>query len=1083
MKRLVIACATLALASSCFAQTATLNGVVTDPSDAVITGARVQVTNLETGLHREVQTSDVGAYTFNLLPVGTYKVEASRTGFGTSQTPDLKLEVGQVARLDFRLKPGAIVESVEVSSAAALLDTDTASVGQVVSNKLIVEMPLNGRNYLSLANAASGTAPSVGGRTAQEGGFVAAGQHGYQVNILVDGLDNASTASGGPLGFEAQAVKPSIDAIGEFKVLTSNMSAEYGGKMGGTVVVTLKSGTNQLHGSAFEFLRNDKLDASNFFANRSGAPKPEYRQNQFGGTLGGPIRKNRTFIFGSFEGTRIRTGTSSVSTVPTAALLTGDFSKLRPVFDPDTTAGTGAAMTRQPFPGAIVPKARWDPLAPKLIALYPLATNTAIVNNYYFSGSDRNDTNSYDFKGDHSFSDNNRLSIRYSRRDKDQYQNGPLPLPADGGLATTTFITSHSVVASNTQILSPNTNNELRFGFSRMVTSFDIPYDKPEYDEFGIKGIPKTNLASSNDHGLSRFTPQAYAELGSRSFWPNANNLDILQFNDVLFRTAGKHGIKVGFEYKHQNIYRNAARFARGQFAFNREFSADPQNRGNTGDGLAEFMLGLAAGGTIGNENGENANVHDIAAFVQDDWKITSKLTLNLGLRYDIFFAPTFPDGLVSNFILDYSQMGPNGRLQQVRPKDGSDCLCQNNFHNFGPRVGLAYRLTNRTVIRSGFGMIYAQGDYLTNQVARAMNQAPDWVEISLATLDRITPRLTLKDGFPAVQLPATSVPGPASVGINVQQPGLPDQYSAQWFFEVQRELPFDLLMTLNYAGNGTHHMLSSIDYNLPYGPAVATVASRRLFPYYTTVSRALADGNLNYNALLWKVEKRFSKGLTFRSAFTWAHTIDNNLEALNQVGNNGPVVPYNHQLNRGNAASDVRRIFGFSWTYELPVGKGRRWMNHGGVVNAVLGGWQVAGILTLRSGIPFTVVDAGGLTNAGGADRPNRVGNGTLPDDQRNIDHWFDLNAFKVQPQYTYGNSGRNILFGPGLTNMDFLLGKSFPLGETKRLQFRLESFNLTNTPGFGQPALSINTTGAGTITSTSNDPRRIQFGLKFTM
>src|SRR6476620_11168558 len=340
MKRLVIACATLALASSCFAQTATLNGVVTDPSDAVITGARVQVTNLETGLHREVQTSDVGAYTFNLLPVGTYKVEASRTGFGTSQTPDLKLEVGQVARLDFRLKPGAIVESVEVSSAAALLDTDTASVGQVVSNKLIVEMPLNGRNYLSLANAASGTAPSVGGRTAQEGGFVAAGQHGYQVNILVDGLDNASTASGGPLGFEAQAVKPSIDAIGEFKVLTSNMSAEYGGKMGGTVVVTLKSGTNHLHGSAFEFLRNDKLDASNFFANRSGAPKPEYRQNQFGGTLGGPIRKNRTFIFGSFEGTRIRTGTSSISTVPTAAELNnGDFSKIRHIFDPATTQG------------------------------------------------------------------------------------------------------------------------------------------------------------------------------------------------------------------------------------------------------------------------------------------------------------------------------------------------------------------------------------------------------------------------------------------------------------------------------------------------------------------------------------------------------------------------------------------------------------------------------------------------------------------------------------------------------------------------------------------------------------------------
>jgi outer membrane receptor protein involved in Fe transport len=684
----------------CFAQTAAVNGIVTDASDAVIVGAKLEIQNLETGLRREALTNEAGAFSFNLLPVGRYRITATHAGFGASERPELKLDVDHVVRFDFKLVPGSVNESVQFAAAAALLDSESSTVGQVISNKNIVELPLNGRNYLNLASLTAGTAPSVGGRTAAEGGFVAGGQHGYQVNIMVDGLDNNSVASGGPLGFEAQGVKPSIDAVGEFRVVTNNLSAEYGGRMGGTVLVNLKSGTNQLHGTAFEFLRNDKLDGTNFFANRNGAGKPVYRQNQFGGTLGGPIRRNRTFLFGSFEGTRIRTGTTSTSTVPTVEERAGDFSKIRAIYDPLTTSGTGAAMTRRPFPGFVIPRDRWDPLFPKLLALYPLPVNDKIVSNYFFSATDRNSTNTYDFKGDHNITDRARLSIRYSRRDKDQFQNGPLPLPADGGLATTTWITSHSVVSSFTQNLNPITNNEVRFGFSRISSAFDIPYDKALFGEFGITGIPQTNVAISNDHGLSRFTPAGYAELGSRSFWPNTNNLDLLQFNDILFRSAGAHGIKAGFEFKHQNIYRNAARFARGQFAFNREFTADPQNRGNTGDGLAEFMLGWAAGGTLGNENGENAMVKTLGLFVQDDWKVSPRLTLNLGLRYDIFFVPTFPDGAVSNFILDYSGTGTNTQLQQVRPSGKGDCGCEQNFHNFGPRLGLAYRLGSKTVLR-----------------------------------------------------------------------------------------------------------------------------------------------------------------------------------------------------------------------------------------------------------------------------------------------------------------------------------------------------------------------------------------------
>lgn len=1073
----------LATGSLVLAQSAGVNGVVTDQTKAVIGGAHIVVTNLDTGLRREVATNDLGSYSVPLLPVGRYKIEAMKAGFGTSTRPEISLDVQQQARVDFVLKPGQVVETVQVSATAALLDSETSTVGQVIDNKRIVELPLNGRNYLDLAKLTAGTAPAVGGRTSGEGGFVASGEHAYQLNITVDGLDNASPASGGPLGFEAQAVKPSIDSVDDFKVVTNNLSAEYGGRMGGTVLVTIKSGTNQVHGTAFEFLRNDALDGTNFFANRSGSPKPPFRQNQFGGTLGGPIVKDHTFLFGSFEGTRIRLGDSFTSTVPTLAERQGDFSGIRPIYDPATTTGTGGSMKRQPFPGNVIPRDRWDPLFPALLNLYPMPIDdTKISNNYFFSPSTKNDTNSYDFKGDQIISDSGRLSIRYSRRDSNEYDPGPLPLPADGGQATTTDILSHSVVANYTKSIGATFNNELRFGFSRMVSKFDIPYDKPLFDEFGITGIPTTNLASSNDHGLTRFSPQGYAQLGSRSFWPNFNNLDLFQFSDMALKAMGKHTLKFGIELKRSNIYRDAARFARGQFAFNREFTANPQKRGSTGDGMAEFMLGMASGGTLGNENGENLNAWTLGAFAQDDWKVTPKLTLNLGLRYDIFYAPTFPDDHVSRFILDYSQIGPDARLQQVRPKNGGDCACQNDFKDFGPRVGLAYQLTHGTVLRAGYGIIYGEADYVSDQWARVKNGAPDFVEVSFATLDRIHPQLILQDGFPAVQLPATEVPGPAKVGINVQPEYLPAQYSEQWFFDIQRELPFDLLTTIGYEGNGTHHMLGSINYNLPYGPAATSVASRRIFPFYTGVSAFVPFGNLSYNSLTWKVEKRFSRGLQFLSAFTWAHTIDNVTEDLNTEGGQGALVPYNRSLDRGNSVSDIQRQYVLSSTYELPVGKGKRWLNHGGFVDAVLGGWQVGGILTLRSGIPFTALTQGGITNAGGADHPNRIGEGALPADQRSIDNWFDLSAFTVQPQYTYGNSGRNILFGPGLRNFDFSLAKSFRITEGKRLQFRFESFNFTNTPAFGLPNATINAPAAGTINS-AGQPREIQFGLKFIM
>jgi hypothetical protein len=1060
---------------SAVAQAAVIQGIISDESQAVVAGATVTLTNLETGLRRTADSNGVGFYSVPFLPEGRYKISVSLKGFGNSERPEIKLDVEQTARMDFVLKPGTVVETVQVSAAAALLESESSTVGQVVDNKRIVEMPLNARNYLSLALLTAGTV-SAGGDKGNDGAFVAMGQTVAQMQVNVDGVDNTPSTSGGPSGSEAQLTKPSVDAVDEFRVVTNNLSAEYGHRMGGQVFVTIKSGTNRFHGTAFEFLRNDALDGTNFFANRSGAPKPTYRQNQFGGTLGGPIKKDRTFFFASFEGSRIRLGQSFVSTVPPLEVRQGEFSRIRPVFDPATTQGSGASMTRQPFPGNVIPRNRWDPLFPKLLDLYPLPfDNSNITNNYFYSPTQKSDTKTYDIKGDHFFSDTSRVSLRYSRRNKDLVQPGSLPLPADGGNWQITPLVAQDVGASYIKTFGATLSNQVRFGFSRLGARFDIGEDQPLFDQYGITGIPKTNFASSNDHGLTLFSPAGYASLGSKRNPPNTNKQDSFQLSDLAYLSHGKHGFKFGGEYRWQNQYRMAARAARGAFTFGREFTANPQSRGSTGDGMAEFMLGGASGGAIGNENGELLAWQSIGLFFQDDWKVTQRLTLNLGVRYDVFYTPWPVLRNGSNFVLDYSHIGPDARLQQLRPSGPGDCMCENDWNNLAPRVGLAYRLTKRTVLRSGFGVIYGRLDSLNGTGgAPFQNQPPDWVEYNFSTLDRITPALVLKNGFPAVQLPAKEVPGPGLVEIRVGERFYPTQYSQQWFFDVQREFPFGILTTVGYDGNGTRQLADIMNPNLPFGPSPVPVTSRYIWPFYSSITWHVSTGRLDYNAFIWKVEKRFSRGLQFLSAFTWANSIDNT--------SSGAVNPYNYQLNRGTSDVGIRRMLTTSSVYELPFGRGKRWLDRRGALDALLGGWQLGGILSLRTGLPFTVTTSGTITNAGGADRPNRIGDGQLTKSKQSIDRWFDLSAFKVQPQYTYGNSGRNILTGPGLRNLDFSLSKSFRLSEDKRLQFRCESFNVSNTPAFGQPAANIVAAGAGAI-SSAGEPRRVQFGLKFVM
>jgi hypothetical protein len=1062
------------IASIASAQQATVQGVVSDASGASVPSASVLVRNVNTGVQQIVQTNAQGFYSAPFLVPGTYEVTGSAQGFAAQTRKNLQLDVSMTARVDFTLAVGAVAESVEVSAAAALLNTETTSVGQVIDNRRIVELPLNGRNYLELAQLTTGVVPGRGSRTGDKGNFSALGARTYQTNILLDGVDNNSRASGGQLGFEAQNVTPSVDAVQEFKVVTNNNSAEFGFRMGATVMVQTKSGTNAFHGSAYEFFRNDKLDATNFFANRAGAEKPLFKRNQFGGTAGGHIRRDRTFFFASAEGTRLRRGESSTSTVPTLARLGGNFtdSEAFPIYDPVSTKTEAGRTTRTLFPGNVIPANRFDPVAKAAADLYPAPNQPGATNNFFYSGSVAANTNQYDGRLDHSFNDNNRVFVRYSRRDYNDIDPGPLPLPADGGLWTMTDLTANSYVANWASVISPSASNEARFGYTTTNSILDIPWTEDYNARIGIKGLP--DLGDDNARGMTRFTPTGYAEVGARSFWPNRNNLGLFQLTDHFTKVAGRHVLKAGVEFRRERILRRAARLARGQMAFNRSFSEDPNNRGRTGDGLADMLLGLASGGQMGNQNGETAVTRNYSAFFQDDWKISSRLTLNLGVRWDRFGPASFKNTPVSRFVPNFA----TGQYTIVRPEDEGDCGCEHDNNNFAPRLGLAFQATRKTVIRSGVGLYYGQPDAVSHDGdARFANQPPEFSEYSFPTDRLFQPALTVRNGFPTGLLPTTTVQ--ANVGIRTAVPFMPSQYTSQWFFDIQRELPLDTVLTASYIGTSSKHMVWTRNLNQPLTPGAAAIQQRRPLPFFGGITFRDPGASASYNALTVKGEKRFSQGLSFLLSYTWSHSIDDGAGTLND-GAGSFRDNYNIALDRGNSQYDLRHNFVGSFVYDLPFGRGRAvgasWHP---AVNAILGGWQLGGILFIRSGEPFSVTVSGDVANMGATNYANRTGNGELPSEQRSIDRWFDTSAFAVPAQFTIGNGGRGILYAPGSVSMDAKVGKNWSYRDRLRLEYRLEMFNFTNTANFGVPNGVLNNAQVARITSAA-DPRRVQMGLK---
>jgi len=1063
--------------------TAEIRGLITDASGAAVPDAAIEAVNPSTGLHREVSSNESGNYVFSILPPGNYRMNVKRQGFETTTRNDIELTVGQVARLDFNLNIGNTTEILEVKGIAALLESDTASTGQLIATKPINDLPLNGRNFLQLAKLSIGvTEPKPGDRAASGGSFIANGVRSQLNNFMLDGVDNnakiVDQQNSSPV-----VIQPSIDALQEFRVETNNYSAEYGYSAGAVVNATIKSGSNRLHGDVFEFLRNNTLDARNYFAT-TGTPKPVLQQNQYGGVLGGPIIKNRAFFFGSWEGTRINRGSTYVTTVPTQAMRTGNFAGLAPIYNPSSSVPSGATFTRMQFLNNQIPLSLVDPAALKLLAAEPLPTfpNLA-VNNYVSSPTNTNRANRIDVKQDTQLSQADSLFARYSYFGGNAVTYGPFAAPLVG---STSFQTApkndvgNGAAVGETHIFKPTMVNEFRMGYNR-IQDFLQPFVKDNIaSQFGLGGIP----VQPGVTGLPSISISGFANLGEATFLPNDKISEVITTEDHVSWTVGKHLIKFGGDYRWVRSWFYISSSARGSYNFSGAFTQNPQKAAGTGSGLADFLLGIPASASLSNQISGDLRYRYVGGYIQDDWKLTSRLTLNLGLRYELWTQPVERNDRQANFLINDGKLifannqvpagVPASLVEQVPGGLGTRSLMKTDSNNFAPRLGLAYRMTASTVLRAGAGLFFAD-DPAIGASARLVANPPFFQSTTYAT-DQITPILYLSTGFPSnaigqnVNISAATL---SSWAQNMKQ-----AYVYHWSFGVQQQWR-DTVFEVNYVGTKGNDLATTFNINsAAAGPG--SVASRRRYQGLGDINYTSGLDTTSYNALEARVEHRYARGFSLLASYTYSKTLDIGGESL--VGDLSLRDATNVRAERSLSSGDMRHRFVTSALYDLPFGRGRRFDIQNRFLNAVAGGWQLNGILTIHSGTPFTPALGTSSANTGAA-RPNRIADGNLPSDQRSVTHWFDKTAFVAPTQYNFGNAGRNILIGPGAVNLDSSLFKNFRvgwLGENGEVQFRAEAFNTLNHPQFSIPNSHVDIANGGTITGLTNDMREVQFGLK---
>jgi len=1216
--------------------TGTILGTVTDASGAAISGAKVTLTNEGTSAALSTTTAPDGSYKFTPVKIGSYKLTTSFQGFQTITQTNVVVNVGTDVVINFNLKPGAVTQTVEVVAAVPVLQTQNASVGQVVDSRSVNDLPLNGRNFTFLAQLSAGVnTPQADTRgNAANGAFAANGLRPAENNYLLDGIDNNSDTVDFLNGTNF-VVLPPVDAIEEFKVETSGFSAQYGRSGAAVLNATIKSGTNELHGSAWEFFRNDKLDAADFFENAGGIKKGALRQNQFGVSAGGPILKNKVFIFGDYEGFRRVQGTVLTGSVPTALERSSGFTNLTElltqggtntdnlgrvvpkgtVFDPSTTRSVTAGsvdpvtgllaqktgFARDPFSTCpktttdytsagcqsglnLLPAGRLDANALSLLALYPNPTNSSLFGNFTTSPKLFEHKNAFDTRMDINMNEKNQVFFRFSYADDPQFIPGIFGGVADGGGFAQGNQTANAQQSAlgYTHTFNPNLINVARAGLNYLHTTRNIPAANDLSNlpgKYGVLGIPQAH----ENGGLPAFGIGGLQTLGGNAFLPSDEVTSTLQLTDDLTKIYGKHTFKGGFEWQHVKFSTLQPPWSRGQFNFDGHYT-DVPGKGGDNTGIAQLVLIPQASSLLPGQNGidyvggpnsvfvSNISLTDngknyYGFYGQDDWKVTSKLTLNLGLRWD-YFQPVYEHrGFQANFIPGGpptngpAYLIPSGKtdltyltsvdctnpanatfLTCLLAKDGialsigkySKSLGVGQKSNIAPRFGFAYQATPKLVVRSGFGIFFNGFEnrgfspnlgenypfqfnfsFFDPDAGHAIN--------NFAGCAKATPTggPTFETGFSCTPLDPKLV-NASGLALRGIQYNYLTPYSMGGNLSAQYQLTSSMSFQAAYVTTLARHLESFPGNNRPTSIQPNTVNATTLVPFPDfgrNSSQAQTEGSSYYHGLQTRIEKQFKGGLNFLASYTWSRTMSDAGDLLNggsdYVGYRAPYVPgFGIQKDYKLANFDIRNVFHFSGGYELPFGKGKKFMSDGsGITDKIVGGWSTQWIATLQGGQPITFncvnntlqsVGCGALHTG----QPLKVG---LHNDSLGKLSWFNYDpaldptgaaspltnpATCAVGACTFANlGGITQAPGPGFHRLDFSIFKDFPFNEKRKLQFRTEIFNIFNHPNFNAPGFGGNgvvsiggstdwtNNNFGRIGSTRDapyDPRQIQFALK---
>jgi hypothetical protein len=1094
------------------APTGDITGAVSDATGAVISGATITLSNNATGATRTITSNQSGVYSLPSLPPGNYSMRVEMKGFKTSERKDIELQVGQTDRIDFVLEVGNVTETVEVQGGAPVLETENATIGTVIENKRIVDLPLNGRNPLQLVSltpgaSTNGPASSQGQQRmgGQRNAFAlnVAGQRTSNNHYSLDGLENTD------VNFNTYLFLPSVDALQEFKVETGTYGAEYGRGLS-QVNITTKSGTNEYHGALFEFLRNSQLDAKNYFD--PAGPIAPFKRNQFGGTVGGPLSipklfdaRNKLFFFFDYEGLRERKAQTALFNMPPAQDRTGNFSNFSGVvYDPLSRVidANGRVISQTAFPNNIIPASRISPISTQLLSTYfPLpnqGTSGSYVSNYVSNEGRRNDSDQETARGDYNLSTNQNIFFRYSH----SFDNGYLPLTTPG-LGYNNQVTVNQYVIGHTWVLSPSKVNEFKFGISRLVAANEQPSANKNnlVAKLGIGGMD-TSIAEYWGVPVIQFGGGAVSTVGECSDCPFVNHDTTFQWTDNFSWTSGKHSLKFGADFRRTRYNQIGAVVARGRFTFNGTYTGDPSLPSAPAQNtLADYLLGYMT-------TSEGQSGAPIAAFrgvsynfyAADSWKITPKLTVNYGLRYE--FEPPFLDKYdhIVNiaFKWDNSMLPTYVRAGKGDPYQGGSFQLPSNvpfvrdgsfgrrayqarFNNWAPRLGIAYSLNSKTVIRTGAGLYYIRD--IGNAQFDLVRNSPFSTRRSEGAQSSVVPSLNW-------QIPFVQQATPSFILVNQYNQQTP--YVAQWSFGIERQVTQNSSFEASYLGSGGSHLQRLMTYNTAIpGPPTNINNRRPQFPVYGGTFQVMADpAHSTYHGLQMRYQMRFTHGFTVLSSYSWSKSIDNGSGIRTVDGDSlTPSNDYNLQLDRGLSAYDFRHRWTTSFLYEIPVGHGKALLGDANrIADAIIGGWQVGGIATLQSGYPFTLYcGSGPIQNGGDNCYPDNLGGtSSLASNQRGPNLWFNTANFVNRinnpnlPQYRYGNNARNNIIGPPLVDVDASVAKNWRFTEKRGLEFRAEFFNLPNHPIFSQPGTTVGTGTFGKITGTRVDSREIQFGLK---